>query len=353
MNPHLSSTRHLQHSGSTFAATQSASDSIVIVDLSLRPGPVEVGEIVVGRAPWGLTFDSDRDRLFVATAEGVAVVDGVAGGAGALIAVVPFTSSPSTRADAPTFGEYRAGGTGIALSPDGSRVYVGVHRDDERMSVVEVIDTTTLEVVDNLDVGERPFDIQISPSGHEVYSIDHDSFTLHTISARDHAVRSTIVAPFGTEGGHMSHQKLHYAAVADDGTLYMPFQGKGLVAFDADTGEYTTAPMTGDTHQHGTALTDDGRLLVVGVGPIGGATLGPSLTVRDLESGAENVIELDRGHENVIPWIDPATGRRLAILTGGSTSRGPWDGLTLVDLDTSALEFVDDASKPQQVVPIA
>lgn len=349
MNPHQSSTRHLRHTGSVFAATQSFADSIVVVDLARRPEPVVLREITVGHAPWGIAADSDRDRLFVATAPGVAVVDGVAAGGGVLTTLVPYRNAP----DALEFGEYRSGGTGIAVSPDGTRVYVGVHRDGGRMSVVEVIDVATLEVIDSIDVGERPFDVQISPSGHQVYSIDHDSFTVHTIDTATHAVRLAEVAPFGTEGGHMSHQKLHYAAVADDGTLYMPFQGKGLVAFDPADASYETTPMTGDTHQHGTSLTDDGRLLVVGVGPIGGATRGPSLTVHDLATGDENVIELDRGHENVTPWIEPAAGRRFGILTGGSTSRGPWDGLTLVDLDTSEIEFVDVPGKPQQLVAIA
>ncbi|MDF2442456.1 MAG: hypothetical protein JWR01_659 [Subtercola sp.] len=344
MDPHRSSTRHLAQGGSLFAATQSFGDSIALLDLAERPNRVVVATITVGTAPWGIAFDAESRRAYVATAEGVAVVDV---DRRVLERSVSYRDQPSVR----EFGEYRPGGTGIVVTPDGGRVYVGVHRRD-RFSTVEILDVASATIVGSLDVGERPFDVQISPDGRCVYSIDHDSFTVHTIDTGTAEVRRTLVAPFGTEGGHQSHQKLHYAAVADDGTLYMPFQGRGLVTFDPSDASYFTESMTGDTHQHGTSLTDDGRLLVVGVGPIGGATGGASLTIRTLDTGAEIVLPLDRGHENVVPWRDPVTGRHFAVLTGGSTSRNPWDGLTLVDLETLDTSMIPVPGRPQQMVPI-
>lgn len=218
---------------------------------------------------------------------------------------------------------------------------------------MERFDTAAEAFTDSFEVGLRPFDVQISPAGDEVYTIDHDSFTLNTIRVPEHVVTSAEIAPFGTEGGLMSHYKPHYAAVAEDGTLYLPYQGQGLVVYSPGTRTYETRAMTADSHQHGVGLTTDGRLLVVGVGAIGGATKGPSLTIRDLGSGEETVLPLEKGHENVVEWLDAPDGRRKAILTGGSTSRGPWDGLAIVDLESLAVSEIAVPGRPQMGVLIA
>ncbi|MBY0690497.1 YncE family protein [Microbacterium marinilacus] len=338
----------VQHSsaGSLFAVTQSAADSIAIVDLSTRStGSIVRATIPVGTAPWGIAVDGPARRAYVATAPGVAIVDLLER---RTVALVPYRDAPASHG----FGEYRPGGTGIVVSDDGERVFVAVHRDG-RFSTVEVLDTSTQSMIASVDVGERPFDVKLSADGSEVYTIDHDSFTMHAVSVDGFAVRSYEIAPFGTAGGHMSHFKPHYAAVAADGVVYLPYQGRAVVVLDPATGAYETRPLTGDTHQHGTDLSDDGRLLVVGVGEVGGATRGPSLTVYDVETGGEQLIELDRGHENVLFWREPGSSRPLAILTGGSTSRGPWDGLTLVDLDTHEITHLPVPEKPQAIVRIA
>lgn len=327
--------------GNVFVVTESHGDRIAFVDLASPADPVQ-SETVVGAAPWAIAVHEPTHRAYVTTAEGLAVVDLVSR---ERLSLVPYLDQPETIG----YGEYRPGGTGVVVTPDGSAVYAGVHRDG-LTSTVERFDTRTESFTDSFEVGIRPFDVQISPSGHEVYTIDHDSFTLHTISVPAHTVTRTEVAPFGTEGGLMSHYKPHYAAVAEDGTLYLPYQGKGLVVYSPETREYTTEPMTGDSHQHGVGLTSDGRLLVVGVGPIGGATLGPSLTIRDLASGSEVLVPLEKGHENPVEWLDSPDGRPKAVLTGGSTSRGPWDGIAIIDLETHELTEVPVPKLPQMGV---
>lgn len=327
--------------GNIFVVTESHSDKIAFVDLTNSVQPVQ-SETIVGSAPWAIAAHEPSRRGYVTTGEGLAVVDL---DSRERIALVPYLAQPTEQ----SFGEYRAGGTGVVVTPDGRAVYAGVHRDGLD-STVERFDTETLTFTDSFDVGLRPFDVQISPSGHEVYTIDHDSFTLHTITIADHAVTRTEVAPFGTDGGLMSHMKPHYAAVAEDGTLYLPYQGKGLVIYSPEDQSYRTETMTGDSHQHGVSLTADGRLLVVGVGPIGGATLGPSLTVRTIDTGEEILVPLGNGHENPVEWLDSPDGRPKAVLTGGSTSRGPWDGLTVVDLESHEITEFTVPGFPQMGV---
>ncbi|KJL32128.1 YncE family protein [Microbacterium azadirachtae] len=330
--------------GTIFVVTESHGDKIAFVDLTSPDAPVQ-SETVVGEAPWAIAVHEASRRAYVSTAVGLAIVDL---GSRERLGLVPYLSQPVDIA----YGEERPGGTGVVVTPDGSAVYVAVTRAGEN-SAVERFDTASGAFTDTHDVGLRPFDVQISPAGDEIYTIDHDSFTLNTISIPEHIVTSTEIAPFGTEGGLMSHYKPHYAAVADDGTLYLPYQGQGLVVYSPGTRTYETQPMTADSHQHGVGLTSDGRLLVVGVGAIGGATKGPSLTIRDLESGDEEVLPLQKGHENVVEWLDAPDGRRKAILTGGSTSRGPWDGLAIVDLDSLAVSEIAVPGMPQMGVLIA
>ena len=333
------------HTASTFVATLSEGSEIALVDLAGRATDSGVRRTVdVGPAPWGVAVSPTDGTVAVATARGVALVDRQVT---KLTGLIPYRDAPDTIA----YGEYRPGGTGIVAAPDGRTFFVGVHREG-RMSSVEVVDTAVGAVVDSVEIGERPFDLVRSADGRSVHSIDHDSFTLHTIDIASHAVKVQEIAPFGTAGGHMSHMKPHYAAVAEDETIYLPYQGRGLLVIDGATGAHRTEPMTGDTHQHGVALSDDGRLLVVGVGQVGGAKLGPSLTVRDLATGAERLVELDRGHENIIFWRDPADTRAYAVLTGGSTSRGPWDGLTLVALDDDSVTRVTVPGKPQVLAAV-
>lgn len=324
--------------------TESHSDRIAFVDLTDPGSPVE-SEVVVGEAPWAVAVHEGSRRAYVSTAVGLAVVDL---DVRERIALVPYLAQPTVV----EYGEERPGGTGVVVTPDGSAVYVAVTRAGLN-SVVERFDTAAEAFTDSFEVGLRPFDVQISPAGDEVYTIDHDSFTLNTIRVPEHVVTSAEIAPFGTEGGLMSHYKPHYAAVAEDGTLYLPYQGQGLVVYSPGTRTYETRAMTADSHQHGVGLTTDGRLLVVGVGAIGGATKGPSLTIRDLGSGEETVLPLEKGHENVVEWLDAPDGRRKAILTGGSTSRGPWDGLAIVDLESLAVSEIAVPGRPQMGVLIA
>ncbi|WP_155848591.1 YncE family protein [Arthrobacter sp. 35W] len=319
--------------------TEGWSDGIAWVDPAVRGDGAVIARTEVGKAPWGIAVHAPSERAYVATAQGLAVVDLASRSS---LALVPYLDQP----DVFEFGEERPGGTGVVVTPDGGSVYVAVTRVG-RVSTVEQFDVAEGKFVGSVEVGARPFDVQISRDGSEIYTIDHDSFTVHTITLADQSVVRAEVAPFGTEGGLMSHQKPHYAAVSLDGLLYMPYQGRGLVAFDPRTQKYTTAEMTGDTHQHGVALTSDGRLLVVGVGAIGGATQGPSLTVRELATGEETLVPLDKGHEGVLEWVEAPGGRSKAVLMGGSTSRGPWDGLTVIDLDTFERYEVPVAGRPQ------
>ncbi|MFC9270992.1 YncE family protein [Streptomyces zhihengii] len=317
-------------SGSLLVADFGA-DTVTFVD----PARGAFDSVEVGTAPYGLVVGDDG-RAWVATAEGVAVVDTAGRTRTALIRYETDGIGP------PEHGEYRGGGMGIALAPDGRHVYVGVNRPGGD-GTVEVVDTASLEVTGTADVGRRPFDVDVSRDGREVYATDHDSFDVTVVRADTLATRRIEVAPYGTEGGLGSWLKPHYAVVRpSDGRLLLPFEGERLVVLDPASGESRVERMTADTHQHGAAITADGTLLVVGTGPIDPSSdEGPSLTVR-APDGRERIIPLDGPHEDVAVSADG----RTAYVTGGFTRDGYWDGITVVDLDSGDTRRLPAGSRP-------
>ncbi|MFD6093012.1 hypothetical protein ACFWGN_12900 [Oerskovia sp. NPDC060338] len=324
-------------------ATEAGSDGLAIVDPSIREGSAVVDRVVVGPAPWGVAVHAASGRAFVSTAQGVAVVDLAAR---ERIDLIPYRDAPLDV----RFGEYRRGGMGIAVSPDGARVHVAVHRGDS--STLETIDVATREVVASTPVGLRPFDVLVSADGAHVYTVDHDSFTVHVVDTTTFEARRIDVAPFGTEGGLASWEKPHYAALTPDGDLLLPYQGLTLVSLDPDDGTWTSTPLTANSHQHGVALVPDGRVVAVGNGSFGTATGDPNVTILDPATGAEAVVPLDRRHETVTTWTDPATGALQAVLSGGYTQAQSWDGATVVDLTTHDTYEISIPGRPQVVVPL-
>ena len=143
------------------AVANSQGQHISLVD----PDQGVIAQIEAGEAPWGLV--QVNDRLYVATAEGIAVIDLVQR---QRLALVPY----QTDVGPPRYGEYRPGGMGIAAAPDGQQVYVGVYVQGQP-SQLEILDTETLTFVGTVAVGIRPFEVLVSADGREVYTIDHDS----------------------------------------------------------------------------------------------------------------------------------------------------------------------------------
>lgn len=305
--------------------TNSMGDEISFVN----PATGTVKRVKVGQAPFGLAL-GPRDRAYVTTAEGVAVVDTKERKRTALI---PYRSVIGE----PEFGEYRAGGMGIAVSPDGSRVYVGVYLPGKE-NRLEIVDTNRLEVTGSVPIGDRPFQVLISKDGREVYSVNHDSYSVTVVDTTNLGTKTIEVSPLGRG----AFDKLNYGAVGPNGRILLPIQGRVLAILDPESGEYTAEPMSANTHLSGVTLGNDGsKLYIIGAGAAGGADEGASLIEVDLTTLEEKIMPLKRPHENIAVTADG----RWAFLTGGYTLGDyGWNGITIINLaDGTSMELpIDD-----------
>lgn len=337
--------------GTLLLATLARGDEIAIIDPVLQGTGAVVDTVRVGAAPWGAGVSPDGRTAYAATAEGLAVVD---------LASRTRTGLVPYRHPAPAIssGEYRAGGLGLAVAPDGSRVYVAVTDGSlsPGSSFLEVYDVETAAFTASVAVGIRPFDVLVAPDGAWAATVDHDGFSVTVVDARTLDATTHRVAPFGRAGGLASWEKPHYGAVADDGAILLPYQGLVVARLDPVSGEITMLESRADSHAHGTALAGP-RLVTVGTGAFGNARSGPNLSILDLETGRERIVPLDPPHETVAIWRD-ASGAEFAAVAGGNTRDAGWDGITVVPLDATAEEAethrrIPTPGYPQVVVGFA
>jgi DNA-binding beta-propeller fold protein YncE len=304
----------------TLLLTNPATDSLTFLEGDTPEA------MAIAPSPWGASDDVEG-RVYISSAQYLTIVD---------TSDLTVVGSVAYRTPIETvgYGEYRSGGMGIAVTPDGSTVAVGIHVNGSN-GVVELFDVASGAFVAAIPVGLRPFDVVASPDSRFVYSIDHDSFTITAIDLETLEAATIDAAPLG----YGEFDKPHYAAVRSDGALLLPYVGRMLWILDPATGESSSLPMTSNTHQHGITLSDDeSTAYVVGTGPAGPALGPPSLTELNIETGEERIIELVLPHEQVALSADGKT----AILTGGYTfADGGWDGLTYIDLENG--EIADQA----------
>jgi hypothetical protein len=310
---------------STFLLTNHTADAVTFLagdDYVLAP---------VAPSPWGVALDGNG-LAYVASAQGMSIVDLTEQ---SMIDTIPYL----TPIDSVGYGEYRSGGMGIAVTPNGATVAVGINISGGN-GVCELFDVASGAFTAAVPVGVRPFDVVSSPDNNWVYSIDHDSFTVTAIELATQTPTTIDAAPLG----YGQFDKPHYAAVGGEGVLLLPYVGQLLWELDPADNSAMSLPMSSNTHQHGITLSDD--LLtayVVGTGPAGPAPGPPSLTVLELATGVERVIDLELPHEQVALTADETT----AILTGGYTfADGGWDGITRIDLASGEMSTLEIPGRP-------
>ena len=76
----------------------------------------------------------------------------------------------------------------MAITPDGTRVYVTNGNDD----TVSVIDTASNTVLTTVGVGALPFGVAITPDGTRAYVTNGDDNTVSVIDTASNTVLTTV-----------------------------------------------------------------------------------------------------------------------------------------------------------------
>jgi len=157
-------------------------------------------------------------------------------------------------ADAPSFSVVATVGvgspSGVAMSPDGSRVYVS----NVWGNSVSVIDTSTNEVVATVGVGSAPSGVAVSPDGSRVYVTNGDDTSVSVIDTSTNEVVATVDVGSAPSG----------VAVSPDGSrLYLLSIYVGVIVFDTSTNE-VVATVGLDDYLHYIAVSPDGSRVYVG-----------------------------------------------------------------------------------------
>ncbi len=128
--------------------------------------------VKVGRTPTGIAVSPDGTRVYVANynSNNISVIDTAANN---VTATVDVGSHPG----------------GVAVSPDGTRVYVA----NEFNHSVSVIDTAANNVIATVtDVGSYPWGVAVSPDGTKVYVVNEDG-TVSVIDKATNDVTATVM----------------------------------------------------------------------------------------------------------------------------------------------------------------
>jgi YVTN family beta-propeller protein len=128
--------------------------------------------IPLSGAPSNIAFSPNGDYAYVTTSTGLAVFDVASK---SLITEIGGLDDPH----------------GVAVSPDGSLVYVTEAGND----TVAVIDAATNSVSQTIGVGSLPWQVLFAPNGATAYVADPDSNQVSVIDVATSAVSATISVP--------------------------------------------------------------------------------------------------------------------------------------------------------------
>jgi serine/threonine-protein kinase len=197
----------------------------------------------------------------------------------------------------------------IALSPDGSRVYV----TNQNAGTVSVLDTATgRPIVAPIRVGERPNSVRVAATGARAFVTSTGSGTVAIIDTATNTVAATVVVGGFVDGIALSPDGGRlYAGIADTGTV---------VTIDTATARQIGRPIKVGDQPYGMAISTDGRRLYV-----------PNF-------GSDDLSVVDITTETVLATV-PVGDAPVGIVVGPDGTR-----LYVTNLDGGTVSVVDTAS---------
>ena len=158
-----------------------------------------------------------------------------------------------------------APGPGVAISPDGKKVYVVTEASSPIPGNVSVVDTTTNTVTAKVSVGLEPYGLAVTPNGKNVYVTNLGSNNVSVINTTTNNVTATVNLSFVNSG----YPNPFGVAITPDGTkAYITnsgctYSGYGAVCVINTAINQVMATVNGLNQPWGVAVTPDGANVYV------------------------------------------------------------------------------------------
>jgi serine/threonine protein kinase, bacterial len=226
---------------------------------------------------------------------------------------------------------------GVAVSPDGSRVYVTSFRSFENPGTrLTVIDAATNSVIGTVAAGSNAQGVAVSADSRLVYSVNFGTIAVpgSTVSVIDSASRRLVgQIPVGV-------QPEAICTSVDGRVLYVPDLGLGdpktatVTRIDTTTGQ-TTDLRVGAAAPEDCAISPDGRHLWV-------SALGPPRTSRGdvqlVDTATGQIAGVDPGAFAVPNTVSLTPDGRLLLVPDTGPDNAPRHTITMIDTTTSGPE---------------
>src|ERR1035437_6295132 len=204
------------------------SNTVSVIDTANN---IVTATVNVGIDPLGIAVTPDGSKVYVTDFVNVSVINTTTN---TVTATVAMGAEPY----------------GVAVSPDGTKVYV----TNEGNNTISVINTTTNTVTATVNVGSFPIGVAVSPDGTKVYVANQGSNTVSVINTTTNTVTATVAVgavPYGV-------------AVSPDGTkVYVTNSASSNVSVINTTTDTVIATVNGLINPSGVAVTPDGANVYV------------------------------------------------------------------------------------------
>ncbi len=272
------------------------SNTVSVIDTATN---AVTATIPVGYEPFGVAVSPDGSRVYVANS--------------CLYPICPINNDTvsviDTASDTVTATiTVGANPFGVAVSPDGSRVYVTNLGSD----TVSVIGTASDTVTATISVGVGPRGVAVSPDGSHVYVANYGGNTVSVIDTATNQVTATIGvgnSPFGV-------------AVSPDGSrVYVANDGSNTVSvIDTATNQVTGSAIPVEYEPLGVAVSPDGSSVYVANQCVSSSCTGNS-TVSVIDTANDSVVT------TINVGIDPGSLGAFvgpgALIATNSSASGP------------------------------
>ncbi|HJT91311.1 MAG TPA: beta-propeller fold lactonase family protein, partial [Mycobacterium sp.] len=215
---------------------------------------------------------------------------------------------------------------GVAVSPDGSTVYVTNFGDlSSGGNTVSVIDAATTTVVATITVGGNPANVAVSPNGATAYVTNLDDGTVSVIDTATNSVTATIVVGDLPDGVAVSPDGAHvYVTNADDDTVSIIDAATNVVTDTVTVGEN---PRTVAVSPEGTRVyvtnADGASVSVINTATNAVTTIGVGeLPLGVAVSPDSTRVYVTNAADDTVSVIDAATRTVIATVTVGDFPGG-------------------------------